>query len=332
MKQILIGRSIAYGAKVGGGTISGINEINVLDTGAFAVFTDNNVLVTTVNAATVLPNSKNIIIAVGNQLAGADSKTKITVPIPRVGTNYQPQAYVAPVKVVKFIGNDGTIGSLNLPTIVAKQEAFIKITDTTLGLRTLGTVYENEVKRYSITTVTGDTNITILTKLIAQINNDPDSIVVATAVGASVGINLTAKDFGTSFDIALSGILENSTIEEREGATPGASVALNVGRGTTSQIAALEDSYSVERGNTNRTHLPQFYYKNPSLVTAGANYDTNTITFRGSRNTSLGMQDTYLQEIVLALINGSAQATTIATIMAEVFGGAMSTSNVEPGN
>jgi hypothetical protein len=44
------------------------------------------------------------------------------------------------------------------------------------------------------------------------------------------------------------------------------------------------------------------------------------------------MQDTYLQEIVLALINGSAQATTIATIMAEVFGGAMSTSNVEPGN
>lgn len=330
MKQILIGRSIAYGAKAGGGTISGINEINLLDTGAFAVFTDSNVLITTVNAATVLPNSKNVIVAVGNQLA--ESKSRITVPIPRIGTNYQPQPYVAPVKVVKFIGNDGTIGALNLPTIVAGQEAFIKITDTTLGLRNLGTVYDNEIKRYSITTVTGDTNITILAKLIAQINNDPDSVVVATVVGASVGINLTAKDFGTNFDIALSGILQNSTIEEREGATPGSSVALNVGRGTTAQITALEDLYSVERGNTNRIHLPQFYYKNPSLVTAGANYDTNTITFRGSRNTSLGMQDTYLNEIILAVINGSAQATTLATIFAEVFGGASSTSNVEPGN
>lgn len=331
MKKILIGKSIAYGAKFGGGTIASINELATLDTGAFAVFTESNQLVTVANATTVLPNSKTIKIAVGNQ--ATPSKSVLTVEIPRLNTNFIPRTYVAPTKVVKFIGNDGTIGALNLPaTLVAGTEAFIKITNTSLGLRTIGTVYGNEIKRYSTVVLIGDTVTAIVTRLINLINNDPDSIVTAVVVGVSAGIQLSAKDFGVMFDIALSGIMVGSTIEEPEGTTPGNSVALVYGEGTDTQIGTLEDLYSVERGNTNRINLPQFYYNVTSLITPGATYETKTISFAGRRTTSLVSQDTHFFEIVLALITGSAQLTTLNTIFAEVFGGAESTSNIEPGN
>lgn len=318
MKQMLVTKSIAYAAKAGGGTISGINEINLLDTGAIAVFTATNVLVTAANVATTSVDVKHFYIAVGNQTAA--SKTYISQLIPRILLNYIKRAYVAPVKLVKFIGSDATIGAFNMPTLVAGQSAFIRITDTTPGLRTTGTVYDTEVKRYEYIVQTGDTATIIANKLIAMINADLDSIVVATAVGSTTGINLTAKNFGTTFSISLDGVLISSTKEEPESALPGSSVAIKYGEGTSDQISALELTYSTERGNDNQIHLPQYYYNIITNVVGGATYDSYTFAWNGRRDTSLGEQLTYRFETVVAMPAAATQQANFETIMLELVG------------
>jgi hypothetical protein len=319
MKQLQVTKSIAYAAKVGGGTISGINEINLLDTGAIAVFTADNFMLTAANVAANSPDVKSFYIAVGNQ--AASGKTYISQLIPRLGLDYRKKAYVAPVKNVKFIGSDGAIGAFNMGTLVAGTEAFVKIIDTTPGLRTVGSVYDNEVKRYSTIVKTGDTETLIANRLITAINADTDSIVVAAAVGATTGINLTAKNFGTTFSIALDGVLINSTKEEVEGTTPGAAaVAMKIGDGTSDQIAALELFYSTERGNTNQAWLPQYYYTVPTNVVSGATYDTYTFAWNGVRVIANERQDTYRFESLVAMPAAATQQANFETIMLEIVG------------
>ena len=320
MKQILVSKSIAYAAKVGGGTISGINELNLLATGAIAVFTENNVLLTALNVATESPDVKKFYIAVGNQ--ATESKTYVSSLIPRMDLDYRKIAYVAPIKLKKFIGYDGTTAgtAFNMGTIVAGTEAFIRITDTTPGLRTMGSVYENEIKRYSTLAVTGDTATTIANRLIVNINNDPDSIVVASAVGSTTGIQLLAKEYGTTFAISLDGILINASKVEPEGAITGVSVAITYGEGTSGQIAALEEAYSPERGNSNKVHLPQLYYKVPSNVEDGETYNIYEYLFNGKRTIALGNQDTYRFEILVAMPDGATQEANFETIMSEIVG------------
>ncbi len=320
MKQILVNKSIAYAAKVGGGTISGINEINLLDTGAVAVFTEMNVFVTAANVATVSPDVKKFYVAVGNQQTNADSKTYISSLIPRMLLDYRKTDYVAPVKQISFIGSDGTIGAFNMGTLVAGTEAFVRVTDTTPGLRTLGSVYENEIKRYSTLVITGDTATAVANRLILAINNDPDSIVVALAVGSTTGIRLTAKNFGTTFSISLDGVLIYSTREEPFSVLPGSSAAVKYGEGTDQQVAALELQYSTERGNDNQIHIPQFYYKVPSNVVSGATYDLYTFAWNGDRTTGLGKQDTYRFEILVAMPDAATQQANWETIMDELVG------------
>lgn len=330
MKQILISKNIAYAAKVGGGTIAGINEMNLLDTGSIAVFTDRNELLTAANAAATLLDRKKFYVAVGNVANSSQSKTYISVPIPRLGTNYIKTAYVAPVKLVKYIGNDGTTAGtqLNYPTLVVGDEAQIKITDTTLAFRSFAT----DFKRYNTVVKTGDTAALITARLVTAINADPDSIVVAAGVASNTGISLTTKDFSTTFDIALDGIIVNATIEEPEGSNPGVSVAINLGEGSSDQMAALELAYSPERGNTNQLWQPQFWYQNQSLVINGVTYNVYTLTWNGARDTALGRQETYMQEVKVVIpSSGTAPTTAFEAVMAEAFGGAFSTSKVEPG-
>lgn len=328
MKQILVNKSIALNAKVGGGTISGINEINLLDTGAIAVFTEGNVMITVANAGTVLSDVKNFYIAVGNQ--NAASKTIISTLIPRIGTTAKKQVYVAPVKLTKFIGNDGTIGALNNPTLVAGQEAFIRIVDTTPGLRTIGAVDKQEVFRYTENVIAGDTINTVITRIIARINADVNRIVNATVVGAQVGINVTAIDYGTTFSIALDGILVGATIEQPEG-TVGSSVAINFGKGTSDQISALEDAYSVERGNTNRINLPAQYFNLNSLVVSGSTYDTYTFAHSGNRKTSTGTQNTFNFETIVAMPASATQQANFETLLTEIFVGTTLATPAETG-
>lgn len=329
MKQILIGKQIAYAAKVGGGTIAGVNEIDLLDTGAIAVFSENNVLLTQAGVAASMADQKRIYFAVGNQV-DASSKTYLSFVMPRLGVNVVKTAYVAPVKQVKFIGYDNvTAGTaLNYPTLLVGDEARVKITDTTKSLRTIA----GDVKRYNVLVKSGSTAASITAETVLAINNDPDSIVVAAGVATNTGISLTPKNFGVTFDIATGGILENATIAEKGGVIEGVSVASNSGEGTYDQVLGLEDVYSAERGNTNRLMQPQLWYSNHSLATVGVTYNMYTLEWNGTRTGANSGQDTYNMHVKIAVpSSGTTPTTAFEVILAEVFGGVFSTSKQEAG-
>jgi len=329
MKQILIGKQIAYAAKVGGGTIAGLNELNLLDTGAIACFAENGTILTQAGVAAEMADQKKFYIAVGNQV-DIGSKSRISSLIPRVGTNYVKTAYAAPVKQKKFVGYDGTtVGTaLNYPTLVIGDEAQIKITDTTKGLRTVG----DEVKRYNTVVKASDTGATITARLIAAINDDIDRIVNATTVAVNTGIAIEAKENGTTFDIALSGIIENATMVEKGGAVEGVAVAPNFGEGTYDLVLAMEDEFSVTRGNTNKLMQPALWYKNTSLATQGLTYNMYTFAFSTKGASSLEVIEGYNAEVKVAIPStGTAPTTAFEAIMAEIFGGVFSTSDQETG-
>lgn len=330
MKQILISKQIAYGAKVGGGTISGIREINLLDTGAIAIFTEKNEFVTTTNPATTLSDKKKFYIAVGNQV-DVNSLSIISQMIPRRGCNYAKKAYVAPVKQIKYVGYDGTTAgtALNYATLVAGTSAFLKITDTTLGLRTFAT----DQKRYEVKVTSADTAATITAKIVTAINNDVDSIVVAVGQSTNTGIKLTAKDFESTFDVSFSGILENATMVEAEGSITGVAIAPTFGEGTSDQILALEDLAATERGHTSRIYLDRQLFSASSLVIPGITYDVYTFDWSDYRTSALTEQATYNKLVQVALpLGGTTPKTAFETILVEIFGGAFSTSDAETGS
>ncbi len=319
MNQILIAKSVALNSG-----ITGINDINSLADGAIAIFTEDNVMLTAAGVVAEIADKKKIYIAIGT--GSATKGAFISGMIPRFGSNYIRKDYVAPVKCIKFIGEDTTpIGALNLPTLVAGDEAFIRIIDTTEGLRTGGTVYAQEVFRYSYVVKTGDVQLTIVTALIDAINNDPNRIVNAAVVDTDDGIQLTAVDFGTTFNIALDGILVNATIIEKENTSlaSNASVATTYGEGTSAQIAAMEDAFSSELGNQNRVLMPQLFWSKAARTVDGGTYDQYTITWNGTRGGGMeGNQSTMFYTTIIAFPSGATQLANFRTIMAEVFGNA----------
>lgn len=330
MKQILIGKQIAYAAKVGGGTISGINELNLLDTGAIACFAEDNTILTAAGVATELADKKRIYIAVGNQVDV--SRSFLSTLIPRSGVDYSKKAYTAPVLQKKFVGYDGTTAGteLALPATLEKgDEGQITIVNTTSGMRTIGT----DIKRYTNNILAGETDgDAFIERLVAQINADPDRIVNAVEIGTSDGISLEAIDGTTTFEVSVSGILENASIVEKGAAVEGVAVAPVFGEGTYDQVLALEDEYSVGRGDTNRLELRSTWYSNHSLATSGLTYNIYTISWMGKRNHNSGEQATYIHEVKIAIpSSGTAPTTAFETIMAEAFAGYASTSDAETG-
>lgn len=321
MNSIVIGKdSLAYAAKIGGGVIASFSETNLLADGAVAVFTSRSELVTAANVTTILADRKGVFIAVGS--GDATKGAYVTTTIKRFGADYKKRAYQAPQKELKFVGYDGAVGALNFPTLIAGAEAFIKLIDVSKGLRTIESVYENEIKSYSYVLKTGDTDTLIINNLVTQINNDLTSFVVAAVVGTTpnLGISLTPKNYGVTIAIALDGILMNATKEEKGVSN---SLPLIYGEGTDAQVLAMEDLFSPVRGNTNRVYQPQFWYSVPSMVVTGKTYDMYNIKWVGELNRQSGSQFTTQQQIVVALPVGVTAQTTFETIMARIFGNEM---------
>jgi hypothetical protein len=329
MKQMIISKQIAYAAKVGGGTISGINELHLLDTGAIACFAEDNTILTAAGAATELTDKKRFYIAVGNQLDA--SKSILCKLIPRFGTDYKKTAYTAPVKQKKFVGNDGTTGgtALNIPTTpTVGDEGQVMISDTTDGMRSVG----NDTKRYSTNWIAGDTAATFTARLITIINADIDAIVVAVGVATNTGISLEVKDANSTFEVSVNGLLQSATIEEKGGTIEGVSVAPTFGEGTYDQVVAMEDEANLNRGDSKSIEHTDKFFKTTSLAVSGVTYNIYTFYWLGKRATATGEQNTYTHEVKVAIpSSGTAPTTAFETIMAEVFGGMFSTSDQESG-
>lgn len=120
MEELLVTKNVAYAAKTGSGTISGITEINSLAVGAIAIFSvEDNTLITSSTDADVLNSFKEFRFALGKE----DPKTGEqyvywSQPFGLIDRTTSPivTAYSAPTKQTSFLGKNTTTGSLNLPT------------------------------------------------------------------------------------------------------------------------------------------------------------------------------------------------------------------------
>ena len=306
--------------------ISGIDQIDQLDAGAFAVFTDNNVLLTAANANTVfttLPDKKEIYFAVG--LGDAVIGAKVSQKVNRQDIDIYRANYVAPVAPVTFIGQDsGGTGALNLPALVAGDEAIIRVEDTSAG--TFPAPFSS--KNYcSYVVKPGETATTLLAAIVAKFNANPDKVATLAVIGTTLGISVTGNTAGMTMAVSADGILNNATKEENG---VGASVASVIGNGTGAQVLELELDYDTEEGDTNRVMQPSVWWKVNKQSVAVTKYDLLNIHWGQYKADPITSQKASNQQIIIAspdtAIGGSGvdgsgfNLTDFLTVLSEAFG------------
>lgn len=307
--ELLIGKSVAYRAKSGGGSIVNLADVINLDNGAVAFFGEDGNLIT---AAAGFADQKKFYIYVGGSEAKYLRKSKAIV---RKDAVFNAQAYIAPVKAVKYIGDDTTdVWDLNLPTtLVVGSFAYMSIIETSFG-----NTGSNRVRRYEYKVLTGDDKADVLAGLVAAINADADRLVNAVANGSGTstqGIQLTAIDNDVDFMITASGILENATLSGQTNV-----VLVDSGSGRATQISALEDELMISEGSGNYTYLQDLFYTYAKQVDTAATYTVYNMSWYYTAEYPWGNQPAVPNYLTLAVVTGASQITTLDTLFAAAFG------------
>jgi hypothetical protein len=307
MKRVLVIKDLALGAKHGGGTIAGIAEVDLLAEGALAIFTEAGGLVDGTATATDLADVDKVFFAVGK---GSNTGALITQPIERRRVRTEKVAYAAPVKQKQFIGNDGSAGAFNFPTLSAGDEIFVKISDISDG-----TQPPKRVENYSYTVKSGDTAVTAADAMRAKIAAKSQIVTIAN-VGVSVGWELTAVNNGQTFEVAVDGVLENAT--KTVNASP--AVRPTYGHGTYDQILKMEQDSLVDEGQWNLTWLKNYYFSRTTTAVSSATYDTYMIQWEQIHETATSQKTAGVWELVLAIPTAPAALTVVDAIMTVLFG------------
>jgi len=313
MRQILIGKDIAYAAKVGGGVIADLNEIDQLDDGALAVFTEDGTLLIGLAAAVdaLLVDVKKVYYVLGGK--DTTEGAIISQMIPRASARLDAAAYLAPVKEVVTVGNDLSTGALNFPgTLIAGTIASMRIIEKDpkieLGL---------EKFRYEHYVTAGDTNQTIIDGLVAKINGNSKSPMIAAKVGAGVGITLTAKEFGKTFEVTTDDIMIDAT-KQYNGT--GNSVAIEFGSGTADQVAAIEEEFSAGEGNTSKLYLAGKYFSKAPKTASGGTYDLWNMAWTNVKGDPIVDKASVNKTLVIASPDGTAGQAALIVVQTSVFG------------
>lgn len=314
MTEVLILKDVAYSAKIGGGVISGINEVNLLADGAIAYFDESSNMLTNVIAAGSLLDDKYVYFAVGSGDAAIGARISEKI-MRRNNAKYNKKAYVVPVKPIKYVGYNTSTGTLYPSIPVAGTVVTLRIIrQDIINPQNL----PNDKTRYDYVVKSGDTTTIIINAIVAKINDNPNAPVVAANV-SNLGISLTAKNFGETFEIGVADGFANALITQD--AAP--ATLLVLGFGTPAQILALESYYDVERGHTNKvTALPRNTWNQSSKVDSAATYDVYTITWRQDHanptGTEMGVAD---KEIIVAMPSGASVITqaNFETAMIKIF-------------
>lgn len=317
MKRILVCKNVLYAGKIGGGTISGINEINLLASGAVAIFTDTNVLLTASTPQTALQNVKKIYFAVGRGSATLGAKLSSLIDRASIDVRYAP--YTAPVAEVQLIGGDGSVGNLNLPTLAAGQSAIIKIVNTGYG-----TQPPIQKKTYEYVVKTGDVAQDIVDGLVALINGDADAGCTAAAVSTDDGISITttatdSEGNYTHLEVLPSGILIDADMNY---AANSVTVALVYGSGVDAQVAKIEATCSAVEGNTNQLFQANLWWTMPTDVVQGATYNLWNLTWDDVKDYATRHTVATREMLIFAAPTSASTipTSTIATILDAAFG------------
>lgn len=303
MKNIIITKDLALNAG-----ITSINDVNLLTEGALAVFDDKNRMLTAVNVVANMADSKAVkyVTKYGGSMHWSNS-------IVREHARVEAQPSRTAVKPVIFIGNDGSTGSLNLPsTLVSGMIAHIRLVKE-IPIREVGT----EKQRFEYTVKNGDTPAIVVAALVAKINAKSERFANAVMIGAGLGIQLTVVDFDTVITVGLDGILEDAN-KIKDGTSN--SVALDYGAGTFSQIEELEETYSTRSGNTNKIELASYFFKRQNVAVVGTLYDTYTINHDRFHSSPTATEHATNQTLIIAIPDGASMQADLETIQTAVYG------------
>ena len=277
MKQLLVGGNVAYTAAA---------TPSALTVGQIGVYTADHTLITTVNVDDHV--GKDFYIA-----AYSTTGPRITNPIQKI-VNLQNNAYSAPVKQVV------TISGAALASPATKFDEYgVKVIDVSDGQ----SPSENRITYSAIGTFANVAGL--VDRLVAIINGNPNSIVVATR--STNDLVLTAKEFDNRFRVAVQSNLELATVTYTTAWNPG------IGHGP--RLLEIEKDFLAYEGVLNR--IDARYPQPPYQINPASTYDVMVVDWIYSANQKTPVDSRYNRNLnaVLAFVAGAAQRTAINTIL-----------------
>lgn len=289
MNRVCVLKDVAYAAKIGGGTIAGIEEVNQLLPGAIAFFNEQGVLlVNTAGSVNALPDTKEFSIGVGRS-----EGYQLITNIPRTRIkDVESQVYVAFTKPVITIGGAG-----NPLTFTNNEEAYVNVYDdsftTTVAIRS---------KRSNKYKTASESDDAFLDRVIAGLNNnnpngDPSFITATKIAGPNFGITVTPKEDGVFIKAAIGGSFEGGSISTANGV---------YGLGGGAQVLEMEKDASVEEGNSNFINYTDLWYKRAFEADPSVNYDITTVSYEGQHSSPSATKNVMHNNISIAFVNGAA--------------------------
>lgn len=261
MRRIGVLKDVAYGAKIGGGTVAGLNEAGLLQPGAMGVFNPSKgtlLVAAGTNAAAALGDAKSVVLAFGR----ASGETPLLVTVPRNVKDLQVttgRAFTKPVI---------TIGGVNAATGLLFDntgDVSVKIIETTYS-----SAFALPSMHADVYKTAAKTPEAVVDEVVAKLNASTSfGGVTATKVkdGGSqyFGITITPKVEGVSIEVGIDGMWQ------------GASNVLTTqpvyGVGSGKQILEAEKGFSVEEGNGNYIDYAGDFFKGTFLADLSATYD-----------------------------------------------------------
>jgi len=259
MNRVYVLKSVAYAAKIGGGKIAAIKDINLLAQGALALFTDNGKFIDAVTAPNVLPDTKDFQVAVGRE------KDIQVITLPRKGiTRVARGNYRAFVKPVITVGN---------LTIAAGDvgEIFIRVSDISYT-----SAYNTDLATGSVYKTASMTIVQAVDALVARLNVKGSFVVAAKTGVGPYKVTITPKETGVALSVSIGGLIESNPIT-----TTTASV---YGLGEGVDVLQMEKDASVEEGNGNYTEYTQDFYKRNMEALSTSKYNMLNINWEGTHS------------------------------------------------
>ncbi len=309
MDDLIIGKSVAYAAKDGGGTIAGLWELQELTNGGIAIV-DSNGTIIAANASSITSKYVTIVTTGG-------TAAKTSFPIYKDGFVYSKQAYVAPVAGIKFLGSEEPAASgknsHNLPASLAVGSV------VGVGVVNLGLPTEDQLRYrfYEYTVVSGDVmtgkaTSNVIVKLIAKINADVNRCVTALAHedGSNNvdGIKFTALTAGVDFELFhLGDVLKDADITN--------GTASNPGQGTVAQITELAKANAYKDGDHLYMQYQQLLFTEPSQIVAGTTFTTYVLTTKVPNTDVISKSNKPSLQLIIAVPSGQTGAGEIVTVL-----------------
>jgi hypothetical protein len=301
MRRIGVLKDVAYGAKIGGGTVAGLNEAGLLQPGAMAIFNPFKGTLLTIdglNTVAALADAKDVVVAFGR----ASGEAPLLVTTPRRINNLNVvngRAFVKPVI---------TLGGITAPTSFLFEntgDVSVKVIETTFTSNFgIPSIHADEYK------TAGMTAEALVDKIVAKLNAGTSfGGVTATKIkdgGSSFfGITITPNDTDVQIEVAIDGMWSG---------------ALNVqttnpvyGIGAGAQILEMEKGFSVEEGNGNYIDYTNEFFKGSFLADLASIYNQITLSFDAYHMGATTKRHVASNDLIIAQEN-DATLTSVAIV------------------